>query len=680
MRASTFCLVSLLIAAAACGDSSTPDSQGLPDAQLPADGGDAGPDSSADAWVDAGPEGPCAKGCGEGYLCNEEKNVCTQCIGEEVPCADGLLCDYDSASGIGACVECLMDGDCKGSEKPLCDDDTKSCTEPEVLCEETCEGERPRCDPETLQCVACTKDLHCTDPALPFCQERQCVAAECAEACDAGSDLRCVATDDCGCLTSADCIADLVCLAAERRCVEPTSEEYPAWTEPTHAKHDPTDEDYATVFPSDRVLRIDLRVAASDWAAMEAQLAQVANGSFTGGPGGGGRGPGGSGGGGTGSGCNINAGISLDEVDYIPASVVMGEREWYRVGLRFKGNKSLQSPYREGKKKFSLKLKFDEFEDLYPALKGQRFYGFKKLNLANNYGDKSLMRERVAADLFREFGIPAARTAFAEVYVDTGSGTPIYFGLYTLIEDIDDSALKKQLGEKKGNLYKPEGSAASFANNLYDEDHFVKKSNEENLDFSDVWKLYETLNSGTRTSDNAAWREELEKILDVDQFLRWLAANTVLQNWDTYGSMAHNYYLYRMSSKAEKSANRFIWIPWDNNEALQNQSQALSLGMSEVTSCWPLIRYLLDVPAYKSVYANYVKAFQSEVFAPTETTSRYARLAALIRDSVSREAHPYTYLSNGTSSSAQLSAFDSAVSALKTHAQSRATAVSAFSP
>ncbi len=68
-------------------------------------------------------------------------------------------------------------------------------------------------------------------------------------------------------------------------------------------------------------------------------------------------------------------------------------------------------------------------QEEYTEIDDQRFYGFKQLSLSSNYSDNSFLREKVAADIFRESGVPAAQTAFYQVYVDYGEG-PIYFGLY----------------------------------------------------------------------------------------------------------------------------------------------------------------------------------------------------------------------------------------------------------
>ena len=213
------------------------------------------------------------------------------------------------------------------------------------------------------------------------------------------------------------------------------------------------------------------------------------------------------------------------------------------VGIRYKGNSSLLSAYQSGNNKLSLKLDFDEFEDDYPAIKNQRFYGFKQLNLNNNFDDPSLMREKVGADLFRKFGLASSQTAFCVVYIDYGSGSK-YYGVYALVEEMDDTGYKTQFAQATGNLYKPDGDAATFASGTFDTDELYLKTNEDLADYSDVRALYDVINSSLRTSDTETWKKNLEKVFNVDIFLKWLAANTVIQNWDTYGNMSHNYFLY----------------------------------------------------------------------------------------------------------------------------------------
>ena len=304
--------------------------------------------------------------------------------------------------------------------------------------------------------------------------------------------------------------------------VDDTDFEATDWTTETHSKD--ADPNFDEVFKDNTVKRLDIVITETRWQNMLDDMTDL-YGTFgvRSGPGGG--------------------SFPDENPIFVPAEVFYNGKEWYRVGLRFKGNSSLQSSWQAGILKLSFKLDFDEFEDDYPQIKNQRFYGFKKLSVKNNYDDTSNLREKVASDVFRNAGLAVSHTAFYTVYVDHGNG-PQYFGLYTLVEEVDDTVLEDQFINDKGNLYKPDGDAASFANGTFDEDEYVKKNNEDEADFSDVQSLLTILHDGSRTSDAVTWRANLETVLDTDVFLKYLAVNTVIQNWDTYGRMTHNYFLY----------------------------------------------------------------------------------------------------------------------------------------
>ena len=274
-----------------------------------------------------------------------------------------------------------------------------------------------------------------------------------------------------------------------------------------------------------------------------------------------------------------------------------------------------------------LKLDFDEFEDEYPEIDDQRFYGFKQLSLSSNYRDDSFMRETVAYDVFEDMGVTTPATAFYEVYVDYGEG-PVYFGLYTMIEVVDDTVIETNFEDDSGNVYKPDGIGSSFAAGSFNEDDFDKETNEDEADYSDILALYDVLHSDQRVTDPSTWRSDLEAVFDVDTFLRWLATNTVIQNWDTYGVAYHNYYLY-----TDPASGQITWIPWDNNESLKSssgRSGVLSLSLDEVGDDWPLISYLIADEVYQAQYVAYVEQVAETAFNPATMETTYQELYDLI--------------------------------------------------
>jgi len=428
------------------------------------------------------------------------------------------------------------------------------------------------------------------------------------------------------------------------------------WTTDTHGSE--AAPNFAEVFDDTQVKRIDIVITPERWQMMLDDMTNL-YGEF-----------------GAGSGVPDGPPMGGKSVDFleqadpifIPAEIFYNGREWYRVGIRFKGNSSLRSTWQEGNMKLSFKVNFDKFEDIYPQIKNQRFFGFSEVSLKNNYEDKSFMREKVAADIFKKAGLVVSHTAFYAVYVDYGEG-PIYFGLYTMVEEVDDTVIKEQYSNSSGNLYKPENTGASFAYGTFNQTDFVKKTNETNSDWSDIKNLFSVLHSTNRTSETEQWRNNLDAIFNTDAYLKYLAVNTIIQNWDTYGIMPHNYFLYN-----NPDDNKLEWIPWDNNEALQEGKMggALKLDFSNLeTNQWPLIEYLYNDTVYKAKYDQYLEDIITTAFEPNYVKGLYAKYSPIIEDYATSENEGYTFLNSSSD-------FYAAIDELNTHADNRAIAVEEY--
>ena len=200
------------------------------------------------------------------------------------------------------------------------------------------------------------------------------------------------------------------------------------WTEETHSKT--ADANFAEVFDDTQVKRFDIVITAERWQSMLDDMTNM-YGTFESG--------------------SIDSGSSTvtDKEDpvFVPAEIFYNGVQWYRVGVRFKGNSSLKGSWNSGILKLPFKLDFDEFEDVYPQIEDQRFFGLKKFSLKNNFKDKSFVREKMMADIFADAGVAVSHTAFYELYIDHGNG-PEYFGLYTLVEEVDNTVIKTQLSHR----------------------------------------------------------------------------------------------------------------------------------------------------------------------------------------------------------------------------------------
>jgi hypothetical protein len=344
---------------------------------------------------------------------------------------------------------------------------------------------------------------------------------------------------------------------------------------------------------------------------------------------------------------------------YVPVTVQHDGRVWTHVAMRYKGNSSLMGAGSGGNNKVPFRLDFDRYEDEHPEVSNQRFYGFGRMTFSSNFSDDSQIRELFATEVFRDRGVPAPRAAFYRVVVDAGAG-PEYWGLYTMIEDPADGAmLETQFGGRGGNLYKPDGPGADWTQ--FAKEGFEKKTNQKQDDFSDVEAAVRALHAEPGPG-HATWRTAFEARFDVDLFLRWLAVNTALQNWDTYGGLAHNYYLY--GDPAQNG--RLRWFPWDNNLALgagfgggmgrggpppgaapgaPNAPAGFQMPMmfggagddvlhAQVGAQWPLISRLLADEVYAARYRAHLAHALEGLYAPAAAAARMRQLQALISRAV----------------------------------------------
>ena len=271
--------------------------------------------------------------------------------------------------------------------------------------------------------------------------------------------------------------------------------------------------DYELVFDESQVLKLELEIEPADWAAMLADP---------------------------------------NSDDYRQATLTFGDERYEGVGVRFKGNSS-RWMVEPGSERYSFKIDMNRFQD------GQTFHGAKKLNLNNGFNDPSLIREKLANDMFRSVGVPSPRNNFVRLYLNGA-----YHGLYSNVEQVDKRFLRDRFANDGGNLYKPErlGALVYKGDQLSDygpdaAEQFDLKTNEEEADYSKLFHFMKVLDELPSSADPLA---DVSAVLNVDSFIAWLAANGLLVNFDSYAGRGHNYYLYE-----NPDTGKMEFVNWDTN-------------------------------------------------------------------------------------------------------------------
>lgn len=162
------------------------------------------------------------------------------------------------------------------------------------------------------------------------------------------------------------------------------------------------------------------------------------------------------------------------------------------------------------------------------------------------------------------------------------------------------------------------------------------KTNEDKADYSRLYDLLSVINADPEQVST----DDLEKILDVDALLRFLAASTVLVHLDNYTGTGHNYYLY-------DDGGRFSIIPWDLNmcfggfDAGLDERRLIDFLIDEPTSAsvaeYPLVEQLIDEPEYMDLYHLYLEALIEGPFSVERMTTRINQIADLLRPFVAND-------------------------------------------
>lgn len=327
----------------------------------------------------------------------------------------------------------------------------------------------------------------------------------------------------------------------------------------------------------------------------------------------------------------IDVKITIDETDfqdmldnasaeeYKEASVNYNGMQFDHVGIRTKGNLSLRSVVNSDSDRYSFKISFDEYLN-------QTLNGISKINLNNNYSDASYMREFLTYELADSVGLPTPGFSYVNVYVNDE-----LWGFYLAIEQIGDSYLQRHFDHSYGALYKAEmtgaGSDLTWLGN--DPDSYtglVMKSKSSNDDI--LIDMLDELNNGT----------DYEKVLDVDNVLKYVALNVVASNMDSYlGSNKQNYYLY-------ENNGIFSVLPWDYNMAfggLGGSSILIDEPTQGALAERPLIAKLLAIDEYKERY-HAILSEMLEGYMQQETfNERVAQLQDLISEHVKQDPRPF---------------------------------------
>ena len=264
------------------------------------------------------------------------------------------------------------------------------------------------------------------------------------------------------------------------------------------------------LFPTDRVLDVQITVAEKDWDTIRHQQRDFR--------------------------ATLHERRKEAPIDapytYVHASVTIDGVDFPDVGLRKKGFLGSLNTHRP-----SLKIRLNHFD------KSGGIEGLTNLTLNNNQQDVSLVSQFMGYALFNAAGSPAPRCAYASVKVNG-----VNLGIYSHVETVRRSLLERAFGNSDGTLY--EGPYVDFYEGW--DGSFEHKTGAEAPGREKIVKLIKVLQS-----DNEDIEQAIGELVHLDSFYTFWSLEGLLGFWDGYSGNSNNFFIY-----LNPETDKFHFIPW----------------------------------------------------------------------------------------------------------------------
>ena len=274
------------------------------------------------------------------------------------------------------------------------------------------------------------------------------------------------------------------------------------------------------IFPTDRVIDVQITVSERDWDTIRYQGRDFM----------------------TALGASRQFKPMENPYTYVEASVSIDGVVFPKVGLRKKGFIGSQSHTRP-----SLKIRLNHVD------KKGKIEGLTNLTLNNNKQDTSLVSQFMGYALFNAIGSPAPRCAYAKVTVNGEN-----LGIYAHVETVRPPLLKRAFGSSKGVLY--EGTVVDFYENW--ENSFEHKRGEDKRGRAHINTLIDVL------ANPKATEADIGELVDLESFYKFWATEGLVGFWDGYSGNKNNFFVY-----LNPEDNKFYFIPWGMDSIFTKMSK-----------------------------------------------------------------------------------------------------------
>jgi putative membrane-bound dehydrogenase-like protein len=318
------------------------------------------------------------------------------------------------------------------------------------------------------------------------------------------------------------------------------------------------------------------------------------------------------------------------EFPWVKGKLTVGDQTHQNIGVRYAGDITYFVSSRGLKR--PLKIAFNKFTD-------QRFHGISSLDLHAAPMDSTKAREVLALTVFRKAGVPAPRTAFADITLTVpGKHDKERLGLYVVVENVDKRFLRDRFGTDEGVLMNPFNvRSIDYLGDNWDRYKFQYRPQSEPTkeETQRVIAFAKLVNQ----ADDVTFKKEIDSYLDVDEFLRFLAANALTSNLQSAFALGQNYHLY-----LHPKSHKFVLIAGELEFALANfllMGTADQLMDLSLTHPYPgnnkLVERLLAIPEVSTMLQKLLKDVTAKAFTKDQLLSDIEAIETVMQEPLENE-------------------------------------------
>ena len=239
----------------------------------------------------------------------------------------------------------------------------------------------------------------------------------------------------------------------------------------------------------------------------------------------------------------------------------------------------------------------------------EKLHGLTKFHLNNSIEDPGFLKERIGSEMFERAGIPTPRVGHARVTLNERM-----LGLYVLKEGFTENFLKHHFRGEIGNLYDT------------GEGKDIDEKMELEIGGSKEQEELTRLAAAAKDPDPARRWNKLERALDLDRVVSFMAMEIMICHWDGYGLSQNNFRVYY-----EPNRDKVFFLPAGMDQIFSKADLTWKPNMIGVVA-----RSILETSAGQEAYERKFRNLFETKFQASQITNRIAELVGALQPFLDR--------------------------------------------